>query len=84
MCALSVQFYIPHMWYCLFYRDYSSFYLFVNFRCIILWWNYSFDYELPVNQWVELEFKNRKEVIELALHYEIETFLFIDFAPGIF
>lgn len=45
MCALSVQFYIPHMWYCLFYRDYSSFYLFVNFRCIILWWNYSFDYE---------------------------------------
>ena len=26
---------------------------------------------------------NRKEVIELALHYEIETFLFIDFAHDI-
>lgn len=27
--------------------------------------------------------QNRKEVIELALHYEIETFLFIDFAHDI-
>lgn len=45
-CVLyQYNFNIPHMWYCLFYRDYSSFYLFVNFRRIILWWNYSFDYE---------------------------------------
>ena len=30
--------------------------------------DYSFDYELPVNPWVELEFKNRKEVIELYVN----------------
>ena len=30
--------------------------------------DYSFNYELPVNQWVELEFKNRKEVIDLYVN----------------
>lgn len=37
--------------------------------------DYSFDYELPVNQWVELEFKNRKEVIELYVNGQLVDIL---------
>lgn len=33
--------------------------------------DYSFNYELPVNQWVELEFKNRKEVIDLYVNGQL-------------
>ena len=33
--------------------------------------DYSFNYELPANQWVELEFKNRKEVIDLYVNGQL-------------